>query len=576
MGTVYKKTATKPLPTGAKIIVRKGQRLAEWIDAKEKRRAAPVTVGKDGTDRIVITARTYTAKYRDGSGIVRETATGCRDESAARSILGKLERRAELVKGEVLTAAEDAVIDHQGTPLADHIAAFIDHQKAKGVSRRVNDTRSQLERVAADCGFRRLADLDATALERWLLDRKADGMSAATRNEYRGAWVTFCNWCMATKPARLLSNPFARVSRADAKADCRRKRRALTEAELMQLLDVARRRPLLDRMTVRRGKRQGEVYGHLRPDVQRRLERLGQERALIYKTLVLTGLRKGELASLTVGQVVLDADMPYLILNAADEKNREGSTIPLRADLAADLRGWLAEKAAALPEAAREAPAVRFDSKHQKRRERNQGDSRGPEGQSCLPLSAVPTLPTDTPLFTVPAGLVRILDRDLRLAGIPKVDERGRTVDVHSLRHTFGTLLSVAGVAPRTAQAAMRHSKIDLTMNVYTDPKLLDVAGAMEALPALSLTAIADAGRATGTDDSTASQFAPGFAPATGKTTTLGSIPDKRARWEDAPTWGQETQETPKKQGVSRQFSKWAMADSNRRLPRCKRGALTN
>ena len=63
-------------------------------------------------------------------------------------------------------------------------------------------------------------------------------------------------------------------------------------------------------MTVHRGTRQGEVYGRLRPEVQRRLERLGQERALIYKTLVLTGLRKGELASITVGQVVLDADRP--------------------------------------------------------------------------------------------------------------------------------------------------------------------------------------------------------------------------------------------------------------------------
>jgi hypothetical protein len=29
MGTVFKKTATKPLPTGAKIIVRKCERLAE-------------------------------------------------------------------------------------------------------------------------------------------------------------------------------------------------------------------------------------------------------------------------------------------------------------------------------------------------------------------------------------------------------------------------------------------------------------------------------------------------------------------------------------------------------------------
>jgi hypothetical protein len=31
----------------------------------------------------------------------------------------------------------------------------------------------------------------------------------------------------------------------------------------------------------------------------------------------------------------------------------------------------------------------------------------------------------------------------------------------------------------------MRHSSLDLTMNVYTDPSLLDVAGALEALPDL-------------------------------------------------------------------------------------------
>ncbi len=30
MGTVYKETFTKPLPAEAKIIVRKGQRLAQW------------------------------------------------------------------------------------------------------------------------------------------------------------------------------------------------------------------------------------------------------------------------------------------------------------------------------------------------------------------------------------------------------------------------------------------------------------------------------------------------------------------------------------------------------------------
>ncbi len=96
-------------------------------------------------------------------------------------------------------------------------------------------------------------------------------------------------------------------------------------------------------------------------------------------------------------------------------------------------------------------------------------------------------LPADTALFDVPEKLVKILDRDLALAGIAKRDERGRTLDVHALRHSFGTLLSKGGVAPRTAQAAMRHAKIDMTMNVYTDPKLLDVAGALDTLPALPL-----------------------------------------------------------------------------------------
>ena len=79
------------------------------------------------------------------------------------------------------------------------------------------------------------------------------------------------------------------------------------------------------------------------------------------------------------------------------------------------------------------------------------------------------------------------MDRDLRLAGIPKRDERGRSIDVHALRTTFGTMLSTSGVSPRSAQAAMRHSSIDLTMNIYTDPKLLDIAGAMDSLPLLPL-----------------------------------------------------------------------------------------
>ena len=407
-----------------------------------------------------------------------------------------------------------------------------------------DNVRRALHRLAADCQFKRLGNLTRESLERWLVRQEKAGMGARTRNTYRAAAVAFCNWCIET--GRLLFNPFGNVAKADEAADPRRQRRALTEAELTRLLETTRRRPLLDSMMIRRGKHKGEAVGRLQEGTRRRLERLGQERALIYKTLVLTGLRKGELASITVGQVVLDAEPPYLVLDAADEKKREGATIPLRADLAADLRRWLADKATVLQEARGSVAAVRFDSKHQRRQERNRSDYTGREGQSCLPLTTVPTLPSDTPLFTVPAALVRILDRDLVAAGIArrvevspgkwkidKRDERGRTVDVHALRHTFGTLPSKGGVSPRTAMAAMRHSKLDLTMGVYTDPKLLDVAGAMDSLPVLPLgngrQTAANALSATGTDDLPASPLAPTLAPTSVKTRTLQSIMDKIA-----------------------------------------------
>jgi hypothetical protein len=46
------------------------------------------------------------------------------------------------------------------------------------------------------------------------------------------------------------------------------------------------------------------------------------------------------------------------------------------------------------------------------------------------------------------------------------------------------------GAPLRTPQAALRHSDPSLTANVYTDPKLLDVAGALEVLPRLAGPAI--------------------------------------------------------------------------------------
>ena len=45
-------------------------------------------------------------------------------------------------------------------------------------------------------------------------------------------------------------------------------------------------------------------------------------------------------------------------------------------------------------------------------------------------------------------------------------------------------MLSNAGVSPRKAMELMRHTDLRLTMKVYTDPRIFDLAGAVERLPA--------------------------------------------------------------------------------------------
>ncbi|MBL8815962.1 MAG: site-specific integrase [Planctomyces sp.] len=537
------------MPKNAELFTKQGEQYARWKPSRGRVRTARVTIGKDGLPRIVDTAGTFTARYRDGEGIVREVATGCRDEMAARAVLGELERRAELVLAKIISPAEDKIANQQDVPFLTHVEHFVCRRTKRapnGVTQMgQNNTRARLTRLAKECGFRVLSDLQSEALDRWMREQLAGTMSPANINEFRNELIIFANWCVRNR--RMLVNPFNDVPKLDASAHPRRKRRSLTEQELLKLLRVARWRPIAEfgRQPISAEKppeksspdpstgkkRKKWTYAALTlddldaavergrerlknsPDHIAKLDRLGRERALIFKTLVLTGLRKGELAAVTVGHLDLDGPIPVINMNSDETKNRQRAAIPLRADLADDLRRWretLRNERQGFTDTDGERIALRF-----------QRDAEAP-------------LPLDTPLFTVPAGLVRILDRDLVAAGIPKRDERGWTIDVHALRHSFGTLLSKGGVAPRTAQAAMRHSDIGLTMNVYTDPRLLDIEGALDALPSLPL--IDDPSpqrelmKATGTEGRRSDFVAPDVAPTSDVSSQNMAFADTSAR----------------------------------------------
>ncbi len=191
--------------------------------------------------------------------------------------------------------------------------------------------------------------------------------------------------------------------------------------------------PVIESGDVRRARRalhEGEVM--------RLLAALPAEYKLLYRTLLGTGLRAGEAAALQWGDVRLDSPSPFIQLRAETTKSKRADVIPLRIELAEGLRG-----------------------------------TRGDAGDADRVFRRVPRAKEHR--------------RWLESAGIAYVDDTGRRADVHSLRHTYGTMLSKVGVAPREAMSLMRHTDMRLTMKVYTDPRIFNLAAAVEKLPSLML-----------------------------------------------------------------------------------------
>jgi hypothetical protein len=56
---------------------------------------------------------------------------------------------------------------------------------------------------------------------------------------------------------------------------------------------------------------------------------------------------------------------------------------------------------------------------------------------------------------------------DVRRGQHRNTDEGGRILDLHRLRHTFGTHLNKNDVAPPRAQTAMRHPWVHLSMRAF-------------------------------------------------------------------------------------------------------------
>jgi len=102
--------------------------------------------------------------------------------------------------------------------------------------------------------------------------------------------------------------------------------------------------------------------------------------------------------------------------------------------------------------------------------------------------------------FRVPGKPIDMLRPDLEASGIDYMDDAGRYCDFHSLRHTTRILLAASGVHPKIAQQIMRHSDVNLTLNLYTHTLRGQEADAVNSLPDFSRSS-SERQKKTGTDD---------------------------------------------------------------------------
>jgi integrase len=254
--------------------------------------------------------------------------------------------------------------------------------------------------------------------------KKSEEWSDRTASFYLKACRQFAAWMIEGR--RAVENPLVCLKNKGKIVESK-KRRALEVIEITALLSATEAAPDRFGMT-------------------------GHERALLYRLAVETGLRAGELRSLTAGS--FDFEENTVTVKAGYTKNRKEAVLPLREEMAEILREYLAGK---LPQAA---------------------------------------------AFTMPPvhRLSKMIKTDFIEAGIDPDDQGCGKLDFHALRHTFGTMLAASGVHPKTAQDLMRHSDINLTMTRYTHTLRGQQAAAVSALPDFSKPDTA-AARKTGTDD---------------------------------------------------------------------------
>lgn len=352
-------------------------------------------------------------KYRDENGVLRKVPFS-EDKSAAQAMLADLLRNVERRKAGLI----DPLANQTDRPVVDFVNEYQRHLEVKKRSERhIVETVRMINKILAKINCSVVGDLRSAekSLEEYIGRRMDSGSSHRTVNADIVAIRAFCRWLMQKKQC-LTFDPTGGIEKLNVAEDRRHNRRALTDEETQRLIQ-----------TTFESKRD---FRNL----------TGKDRAMLYMLAQRTGLRRGELMSLTPGSFDWSGQLSTVIVNAGKSKRRKTETIPLPQDLAIVLQNYLKDRSKSEPV----WPGTWWERSS------------------------------------------KMIQLDLKDAGIEPKDSSGRILDFHGQRTTFITSLARAGVSPATAQRLARHSDVNLTLGAYTKLQASELQEALERLPTLN------------------------------------------------------------------------------------------
>lgn len=256
----------------------------------------------------------YSIRYTDETGNRVEEGAGT-DPKAAEALLRKRQHEVEQARLGLVTPQDR----QRSRPLAEQLADYLEVLCAEGVSpKHVRLVGTRVGLLIERCGFRLARDLSSSKVTTWLAAHPAkpglsEPISAQTRQHYVRCLNGLLNWMV--KDGRLDRNPLPAIRIGNVEADRRRVRRPNTDDELARMIESART---------------GRIYRKLS----------GPDRAATYALAAATGLRAGELASLTPASFHLDKPRPHLVLAARRSKRRKRDVQPIHPSVAEFFRGY--------------------------------------------------------------------------------------------------------------------------------------------------------------------------------------------------------------------------------------------